>query len=249
MKGIRRRNPPSPWERAGERHQIFIIMIQLQNIKKVFRTEEIDTWALREVNLEVKDGEFVSIMGPSGCGKTTLLNIMGLLDTPTDGTYMLDGKDVSQLSERERTNIRKGTIGFVFQSFNLIDDLDVYENIELPLLYMGVPAKERKKRVTEILDRMAMSHRRGHFPCQLSGGQQQRVAVARAVVSNPKIILADEPTGNLDSKNSKEVMDLLLQLHEQGTTIVMVTHSQHNASYADRIINLFDGQIVEHTEL
>jgi len=224
-------------------------MIQLQNIKKVFRTEEIDTWALREVSLEVKDGEFVAIMGPSGCGKTTLLNIMGLLDTPTDGTYMLDGKDVSQLSERERTNIRKGTIGFVFQSFNLIDDLDVYENIELPLLYMGVPAKERKKRVTEILDRMAMSHRRGHFPCQLSGGQQQRVAVARAVVSNPKIILADEPTGNLDSKNSKEVMDLLLQLHEQGTTIVMVTHSQHNASYADRIINLFDGRIVEHTEL
>lgn len=224
-------------------------MIQLQNIKKVFRTEEIDTWALREVSLEVKDGEFVSIMGPSGCGKTTLLNIMGLLDTPTDGTYMLDGKDVSQLSERERTNIRKGTIGFVFQSFNLIDDLDVYENIELPLLYMGVPAKERKKRVTEMLDRMAMSHRRGHFPCQLSGGQQQRVAVARAVVSNPKIILADEPTGNLDSKNSKEVMDLLLQLHEQGTTIVMVTHSQHNASYADRIINLFDGQIVEHAEL
>lgn len=224
-------------------------MITLSNIKKVFRTEEIDTWALREVSLEVKDGEFVSIMGPSGCGKTTLLNIMGLLDTPTDGTYMLDGKDVSQLSERERTNIRKGTIGFVFQSFNLIDDLDVYENIELPLLYMGVPAKERKKRVTEMLDRMAMSHRRGHFPCQLSGGQQQRVAVARAVVSNPKIILADEPTGNLDSKNSKEVMDLLLQLHEQGTTIVMVTHSQHNASYADRIINLFDGQIVEHAEL
>ena len=224
-------------------------MIQLQNIKKVFRTEEIDTSALREVSLEVKEGEFVAIMGPSGCGKTTLLNIMGLLDTPTEGTYMLNGKDVSQLSERERTNIRKGTIGFVFQSFNLIDDLDVYENVELPLLYMGVPAKERKKRVTEMLDRMAMSHRRKHFPCQLSGGQQQRVAVARAVVSNPKIILADEPTGNLDSKNSKEVMDLLLQLHEQGTTIVMVTHSQHNASFADRIINLFDGQIVEHTEL
>ena len=224
-------------------------MIQLQNIKNVFRTEEIDTWALREVSLEVKNGEFVAIMGPSGCGKTTLLNIMGLLDTPTEGTYMLNGKDVSQLSERERTNIRKGTIGFVFQSFNLIDDLDVYENVELPLLYMGVPAKERKKRVAEMLDRMAMSHRRGHFPCQLSGGQQQRVAVARAVVSNPKIILAAEPTGNLDSKNSKEVMDLLLQLHEQGTTIVMVTHSQHNASFADRIINLFDGQIVEHTEL
>ena len=223
--------------------------ITLSNIKKVFRTEEIDTWALREVSLEVKNGEFVAIMGPSGCGKTTLLNIMGLLDTPTEGTYMLNGKDVSQLPERERTNIRRGTIGFVFQSFNLIDDLDVYENVELPLLYMGVPAKERKKRVTEMLDRMAMSHRRGHFPCQLSGGQQQRVAVARAVVSNPKIILADEPTGNLDSKNSKEVMDLLLQLHEQGTTIVMVTHSQHNASFADRIINLFDGQIVEHTEL
>ena len=224
-------------------------MIQLQNIKKVFRTEEIDTWALREVSLEVKEGEFVAIMGPSGCGKTTLLNIMGLLDTPTEGTYILNDKDVSQLPERERTNIRRGTIGFVFQSFNLIDDLDVYENVELPLLYMGVPAKERKKRVTEMLDRMAMSHRRKHFPCQLSGGQQQRVAVARAVVSNPKIILADEPTGNLDSKNSKEVMDLLLQLHEQGTTIVMVTHSQHNASFADRIINLFDGQIVEHAEL
>ena len=224
-------------------------MIQLQNIKKVFRTEEIDTWALREVSLEVKDGEFVAIMGPSGCGKTTLLNIMGLLDTPTEGTYMLNGKEVSRLSERERTNIRRGTIGFVFQSFNLIDDLNVYENIELPLLYMGVPASERRKRVTDILDRMAMSHRRGHYPCQLSGGQQQRVAVARAVVTNPKIILADEPTGNLDSKNSREVMDLLCQLHEQGTTIVMVTHSQHNASYADRIINLYDGQIVEQAEL
>ena len=224
-------------------------MIQLQNIKKVFRTEEIDTWALREVSLEVKDGEFVAIMGPSGCGKTTLLNIMGLLDTPTEGTYMLNGKEVSRLSERERTNIRKGTLGFVFQSFNLIDDLSVYENVELPLLYMGVPASERRKRVTDILDRMAMSHRRGHYPCQLSGGQQQRVAVARAVVTNPKIILADEPTGNLDSKNSREVMDLLCQLHEQGTTIVMVTHSQHNASYADRIINLYDGRIVEQTEL
>ena len=224
-------------------------MITLSNIKKVFRTEEIDTWALREVSLEVKEGEFVSIMGPSGCGKTTLLNIMGLLDVPTEGNYMLDGKDVSQLSERERTNIRKGTIGFVFQSFNLIDELNVYENVELPLLYMGVPASERKRRVADILDRMAMSHRRKHFPCQLSGGQQQRVAVARAVVAKPRIILADEPTGNLDSKNSREVMDLLCQLHEQGTTIVMVTHSQHNASFADRIINLFDGQIVEQTEL
>ena len=223
--------------------------ITLSNIKKVFRTEEIDTWALREVSLEVKNGEFVAIMGPSGCGKTTLLNIMGLLDTPTEGTYTFNGKDVSQLSERERTKIRKGTIGFVFQSFNLIDDLDVYENVELPLLYMGVPAKERKKRVSEILDRMAMSHRRKHFPCQLSGGQQQRIAIARAVVGEPKIILADEPTGNLDSKNSKEVMDLLCELHQKGTTIVMVTHSQHNASFADRIINLYDGQIVEQTEL
>ena len=224
-------------------------MITLSNIKKVFRTEEIDTWALREVSLEVKEGEFVAIMGPSGCGKSTLLNIMGLLDTPTEGTYTFDGKDVSQLSERERTKIRKGTIGFVFQSFNLIDDLNVYENVELPLLYMGVPARERKKRVEAILDRMAMSHRRKHFPCQLSGGQQQRIAIARAVVGEPKIILADEPTGNLDSKNSKEVMDLLCELHEKGTTIVMVTHSQHNASFADRIINLYDGQIVEQTEL
>ena len=223
--------------------------ITLTNIKKVFRTEEIETWALREVSLEVKEGEFVAIMGPSGCGKTTLLNIMGLLDTPTEGTYTLDGKDVSQLSERERTNIRKGTIGFVFQSFNLIDELNVYENVELPLLYMGVPARERKRQVEETLDRMAMSHRRKHFPCQLSGGQQQRVAVARAVVAKPRIILADEPTGNLDSKNSKEVMDLLCELHKQGTTIVMVTHSQHNASFADRIINLYDGQVVEQTEL
>jgi len=224
-------------------------MIRLENIKKVFRTEEIETWALREVSLEVKDGEFVAIMGPSGCGKTTLLNILGLLDTPTEGTYTLDGKDVSQLTESQRTQIRKGVIGFVFQSFNLIDDLNVYENVELPLLYMGVPAKERKQRVTEMLDRMAMSHRRKHFPCQLSGGQQQRVAVARAVVATPKIILADEPTGNLDSKNSREVMDLLCQLHDEGTTIIMVTHSQHNATFADRIISLYDGQIVEHTEL
>jgi len=224
-------------------------MLTLSNIKKVFRTEEVETWALREVSLEVKDGEFVAIMGPSGCGKSTLLNIMGLLDSPTEGTYTFGGRDVSQLTERERTKLRKGTIGFVFQSFNLIDDLDVYENVELPLLYMGVPARERKKRVSEILDRMAMSHRRKHFPCQLSGGQQQRIAIARAVVGEPKIILADEPTGNLDSKNSREVMDLLCELHKRGTTIVMVTHSQHNASYADRIISLFDGQIVEQTEL
>lgn len=223
-------------------------MIQLQNIKKVFRTEEIDTWALREVSLEVKNGEFVSIMGPSGCGKTTLLNIMGLLDTPTEGTYLLDGKDVSQLSERERTNIRKGVIGFVFQSFNLIDELNVYENVELPLTYLGVPADERKRKVNEILKRMAISHRAKHYPQQLSGGQQQRVAIARAVVCEPKIILADEPTGNLDSKNGLEVMQLLTELNKEGTTIVMVTHSQRDAGFATRVINLFDGQVVSTAE-
>ena len=224
-------------------------MIKLTDIKKVFRTEEIETWALREVSLEVKEGEFVAIMGPSGCGKSTLLNILGLLDTPTEGTYTLNGKDVSTLTEDERTDIRKGVIGFVFQSFNLIDELNVIENIELPLLYMGTPAKERKQKVNEVLDRMSMDHRRKHFPAQLSGGQQQRVAIARAVVSGPKIILADEPTGNLDSKNGKEVMDLLCQLHQEGTTIIMVTHSQRDASYADRVINLFDGEIVEKTVL
>ena len=220
-------------------------MIKLTDIKKVFRTEEVETWALREVNLEVKEGEFVAIMGPSGCGKSTLLNILGLLDTPTEGTYTLNGKDVSTLSENERTDIRKGVIGFVFQSFNLIDELNVYENIELPLLYMGTPSKERKERIEKVMDRMAIDHRRKHFPNQLSGGQQQRVAIARAVLSNPKIILADEPTGNLDSANGKEVMALLSELHKEGTTIIMVTHSQHDASYADRIINLYDGQIVE----
>ena len=220
-------------------------MIRLKNIKKVFRTEEVETWALREVNLEVKAGEFVAIMGPSGCGKSTLLNILGLLDNPTEGSYILNGKDVSTLRENDRTDIRKGVIGFVFQSFNLIDELNVYENIELPLLYMGVPAKERKQRIEAAMDRMAISHRRKHFPSQLSGGQQQRVAIARAVLSNPKIILADEPTGNLDSKNGKEVMNLLSELHREGTTIVMVTHSQHDATYANRIIHLFDGEIVE----
>lgn len=219
-------------------------MIKLENIKKVFRTEEVETWALREVNLEVKEGEFVAIMGPSGCGKSTLLNILGLLDTPTNGSYMLNGKDVSKLKESERTDIRKGVIGFVFQSFNLIDELNVFENIELPLLYMGTSAKERRKRIEAVMDRMAISHRRKHFPGQLSGGQQQRVAIARAVLPNPKIILADEPTGNLDSKNGKEVMQLLSELHKEGTTIIMVTHSQHDASYADRIVNLYDGQIV-----
>ena len=224
-------------------------MIKLKDIKKVFSTETVETWALREVNLEVKEGEFVAIMGPSGCGKSTLLNILGLLDTPSEGTYILNGKDVSKLTENERTDLRKGVIGFVFQSFNLIDELDVYENIELPLLYMGIPSKQRKERVEAVMDRMAITHRKKHFPSQLSGGQQQRVAIARAVLPNPKIILADEPTGNLDSKNGKQVLDLLCDLHKRGTTIIMVTHSQHDASYADRIINLYDGQIVDQVEL
>ena len=224
-------------------------MIKLDNVKKVFRTEEVETWALREVSLEVKKGEFVAIMGPSGCGKSTLLNILGLLDNPTEGTYILNGKDVSKLKENERTDIRKGLIGFVFQSFNLIDELNVYENIELPLLYMKTPGKERKERIEAVMDRMAISHRRKHFPNQLSGGQQQRVAIARAVIPEPKIILADEPTGNLDSKNGKEVMELLSELHHEGATIIMVTHSQHDAAYADRIINLYDGQIVDQVDL
>ena len=224
-------------------------MIQLSNIKKVFCSEEIETWPLREVNLEVKQGEFVAIMGPSGCGKSTLLNILGLLDNPTDGTFMLNNRDVTTLSENERTDIRKGLIGFVFQSFNLIDDLNVFENIELPLLYMDVSNKERKLRAEALMEKIQMSHRRRHFPNQLSGGQQQRVAIARAIITNPKIILADEPTGNLDSKNSKEVMNILQGLHQQGTTIIMVTHSQHDASYADRIINLYDGQVMDQVEL
>ena len=224
-------------------------MIQLQNIKKVFSTEEVETWALREVDLEVREGEFVAIMGPSGCGKSTLLNIIGLLDNPTEGTYLLNGRDVSTLKENDRTDIRKGVIGFVFQSFNLIDELNVYENIELPLLYMGTPPRERRRRIEAVMDRMAISHRRNHFPSQLSGGQQQRVAIARAVLPNPKIILADEPTGNLDSKNGREVMDLLSELHREGTTIIMVTHSQHDASYADRIVKLHDGEIADQVEL
>ena len=223
-------------------------MIKIENIKKVFRTEDVETWALREVSLEVKAGEFVAIMGPSGCGKSTLLNILGLLSSPSEGTYMLDGKDVSTLSESDRIKLRKGALGFVFQSFNLIDELNVSENIELPLLYMGVSAKDRKEAVKAVIDRVAMGHRAKHFPAQLSGGQQQRVAIARAVISNPKLILADEPTGNLDSKNGREVMELLKELHREGTTIVMVTHSQRDASYADRIINLFDGQIVNEVE-
>ena len=224
-------------------------MIKTVNLQKVFRTEEVQTLALNNVNIEVNEGEFVAIMGPSGCGKSTLLNILGLLDNPTEGEYYLNSTEVSKYTEAQRTSLRKGVIGFVFQSFNLIDELNVYENIELPLLYMGVPASERKQRIEQAMERMAISHRAKHFPQQLSGGQQQRVAIARAVVANPKLILADEPTGNLDSKNGKEVMDLLKELNKEGTTIVMVTHSQHDAGFADRIINLFDGQVVAEANL
>lgn len=224
-------------------------MIKLENIEKIFRTEEVETVALNKVSLEVKKGEFVAIMGPSGCGKSTLLNILGLLDNPTSGTYYLDGQEVGQLKESQRTKVRKGEIGFVFQSFNLIDELNVAENVELPLTYLGVAKKERQQRVKEILQRMSISHRAGHFPQQLSGGQQQRVAIARAVVMQPKLILADEPTGNLDSKNGQEVMQLLTQLNAEGTTVVMVTHSQRDAGYATRIINLLDGQVVDSTQL
>ena len=219
-------------------------MIKVTDLSKVFRTEEIETTALNGVSFEIKGGEFVAIMGPSGCGKSTLLNILGVLDNPSGGSYMLLGSEVGQLKEKERTKFRKGNIGFVFQSFNLIDELDVYENVELPLRYLNISSSERKQKVTEILKRMGISHRAKHFPQQLSGGQQQRVAIARAVVSSPKLILADEPTGNLDSKNGKEVMDLLAELNAEGTTIVMVTHSQKDAAVAQRIINLFDGQIV-----
>lgn len=224
-------------------------MIKTVNLQKIFKTEEVQTLALNDVNIEVKEGEFVAIMGPSGCGKSTLLNILGLLDNPTSGEYYLNGTEVSKYTEAQRTNLRKGVIGFVFQSFNLIDELNVYENIELPLLYMGIPATEHKRRVETAMERMAIMHRSKHFPLQLSGGQQQRVAIARAVVSNPKLILADEPTGNLDSKNGKEVMELLNELNKEGTTIVMVTHSQHDAGFAGRIINLFDGQVVTEANL
>ncbi len=219
-------------------------MLKVENLKKSFFTEEVETIALNGVSFEVKEGEFVAVMGPSGCGKSTLLNILGLLDNPTDGSYHLLGSEVGGLREKERTQFRKGNLGFVFQSFNLIDEMTVFENVELPLVYMGVKASERKRRVNEMLDRMNISHRAGHFPQQLSGGQQQRVAIARAVVSNPKLVLADEPTGNLDSKNGQEVMALLQELNREGTTIIMVTHSQHDAQFASRTICLFDGQIV-----
>lgn len=222
-------------------------MIKTVALEKIFRTEEVETLALNKVSIEVKEGEFVAIMGPSGCGKSTLLNILGLLDNPTSGEYYLNGIEVSRYTEAQRTKLRKGIIGFVFQSFNLIDELNVYENIELPLLYMGVSAADRKKKVQEAMERMAIVHREKHFPQQLSGGQQQRVAIARAVVANPKLILADEPTGNLDSKNGQEVMNLLSELNKEGTTIVMVTHSQHDAGFASRTINLFDGQVVTET--
>ncbi len=224
-------------------------MIEVQNLQKIFRTEEVETWALNDVSFTVADGEFVAIMGPSGCGKSTLLNILGLLDNPTKGSYKLQGVEVATLDENHRTDLRKGVIGFVFQSFNLIDELNVRENIELPLLYMGVPAKERRQRAEEVMERMNISHREKHFPNQLSGGQQQRVAIARAVIAGPKLILADEPTGNLDSVNGQEVMNLLKELNQQGTTVVMVTHSRHDASYASRIINLFDGSIVKELPL
>lgn len=219
-------------------------MIKIESLSKFFRTEEVQTIALNKVTLDVKEGEFVAVMGPSGCGKSTLLNILGLLDNPTEGNYYLAEKEVGHLKEKERTNVRKGNIGFVFQSFNLIDELNVFENVELPLTYMNIKAADRKQMVTDILKRMNISHRAKHFPQQLSGGQQQRVAIARAVVSNPKMILADEPTGNLDSKNGSEVMNLLTELNKEGTTIVMVTHSKHDASFAHRVINLFDGQVV-----
>jgi len=219
-------------------------MIKTNDLTKIFRTEEVETTALNKVTLHVKEGEYVAVMGPSGCGKSTLLNILGLLDNPTSGSYIFNGTEVANLKERDRTIFRKGNIGFVFQSFNLIDELNVYENVELPLIYLKMKTSDRKKRVEDVLERMKIGHRAKHFPQQLSGGQQQRVAIARAVVANPKLILADEPTGNLDSKNGIEVINLLTELNKEGTTIIMVTHSDRDASYAHRIVNLFDGQVV-----
>lgn len=219
--------------------------IELKNLEKIFRTETVQTVALNNVSLDISDGEFVAIMGPSGCGKSTLLNILGLLDNPTSGSYKLDGKEVGQLKERGRTEYRKGRIGFIFQSFNLIDSMTIRENIMLPLNNLSMSSGEKDRRVDEALKRMGIAHRAKHYPSQLSGGQQQRAAIARAIVSRPGLILADEPTGNLDSKNGAEVMELLSELHREGATIVMVTHSQRDAAAADRIVNLFDGQIVD----
>lgn len=219
-------------------------MIKIEKLEKVFRTDEIETFALNGVDLEVKKGEFVAIMGPSGCGKSTLLSIIGLLDNPTKGSYLFDGTEVAGLREKNRTKLRKGHIGFVFQSFNLIDELNAYDNVELPLFYLKMKVSERRKRVEEVLQRMNIGHRMKHFPQQLSGGQQQRVAIARAVVANPTLILADEPTGNLDSKNGMEVMNLLSELNEEGTTIIMATHSERDAAYAHRTINLLDGEVI-----
>lgn len=219
-------------------------MIKITDLEKIYRTEEVETVALNKISLEVREGEFVAMMGPSGCGKSTLLNIIGLLDDPDGGSYVLNNVEVAGFNERRRAEMRKRNIGFVFQSFNLIDELTVYENVELPLLYLGVSASERKNKVESVLEKMQIMHRRNHFPQQLSGGQQQRTAVARAVVAGPKLILADEPTGNLDSKNGNEVMELLTDLNEAGTTVVMVTHSEHDARYAHRIIRMLDGQVV-----
>ena len=224
-------------------------MIKITNLEKYYKTEEVQTIALNKLSFEVKEGEFAAIMGPSGCGKSTLLNILGLLDDPDGGSYLFNGIEVAGFNERKRAQLRKHNIGFVFQSFNLIDELSVFENVELPLIYTGVKPAERKERVHEVLEKMQIMHRRKHFPQQLSGGQQQRVAVARAVVNNPKLILADEPTGNLDSSNGNEVMDLLTELNEAGTTIIMVTHSEHDAKFSHRIIRMLDGQKVTENVL
>ncbi|MCW3074561.1 MAG: phosphonate transporter ATP-binding protein [Flaviaesturariibacter sp.] len=219
-------------------------MIKIKNLEKIYRTEDVETVALNKLSFDVAEGEFVSIMGPSGCGKSTLLNILGLLDDPDSGSFLFNGIEVAHFNERKRADLRKRNIGFVFQSFNLIDELTVFENVELPLIYLGEKAADRKKKVEEVLDKMQIMHRRNHYPQQLSGGQQQRVAVARAVVNNPKLILADEPTGNLDSSNGNDVMHLLTDLNEQGTTIIMVTHSEHDSRYSHRIIRMLDGQAV-----
>lgn len=223
-------------------------MIKIEKLTKIFRTEEVETSALHKVDISIRKGDFVAVMGPSGCGKSTLLNIIGLLDNPTGGSYYFDGQEVGSLHERQRTKLRRGKVGFIFQSFNLIDELNVFENVELPLNYLNLKATERKNRVNEILERMKLGHRAKHFPQQLSGGQQQRVAIARAVVVRPALVLADEPTGNLDSRNGIEVMHMLTELNRAGTTIIMVTHSKHDAGYAHRVINLFDGQIVTESE-